>query len=408
MRVQWMLNEGIITRSNQEFFTKACSFLLVLLSVIQGLVVRFLGPPLLVVWLFRFGLFIPDFFDDPAVIFSPEVSLTALEIEEHRLPYGLALGGGYLLMYITYIMSHCPHAKPVTKGIQITRYTEPTAYASDSKSAYRAWIFTPVLWVNFIVMVLFAVNVFGMVITQGWDGTPLMVRILISICFAPFVMGVFEGLMHCDFRCLFGMITSAPAALCMMIWFTVWLPAYATTRLSDLTWGNRERINNLDESEKALTRARNGRRVAILLCVSCTFISAATIMLMQISDLTFPIYVMSYTAILSSTYIFSLLDLMWRLLTPYHCSEEDPIIQEYGNDEEEMACGACVGCGDEGNIEDYIDITAVEKDQTTRALATGSVASRSRSTVSTAGSKSSHNSSGANSSGVNSFGSQEV
>jgi hypothetical protein len=67
-------------------------------------------------------------------------------------------------------------------------------------------------------------------------------------------MGVFEGAMHCDFRCLFGMISSAPAALCLMIWFTVWLPAYATTRLSDLTWGNRERHNKLDESEKALMR----------------------------------------------------------------------------------------------------------------------------------------------------------
>lgn len=249
-----MLNEGIITRSNQEFFTKTLSLLLVLLNVVQGLVVRFLGPPLLVVWLFRFGLFIPDFFDDPAVIFSPEVSLTALEIEEGRLPYGLALGGGYLLMYIAFIMSHCPHAKPITKGIQITRFTEPTAYASDRKSSYRPWIFTPVLWVNFGVMILFGVNVVGMVATQGWSGTPLLVRILIAICFAPFVMGIFEGAMHCDFRCLFGMITSAPAAMSLMIWFTVWLPAYATTRLSDLTWGNRERQSSLDESEKALMR----------------------------------------------------------------------------------------------------------------------------------------------------------
>lgn len=249
-----MLNEGIITRSNQDPINKILSLLLVVLNLVQGLIVRFFGPPLLVVWLFRFGLFIPDFFDDPAVIFSPEVSLTALEIEEGRLKYGLALGGAYLLLYIVYILGHIPHAKPVTKGIQITRYTEPTAYAGDKRSAYRGWIFTPVLWANFLVMVLFAVNVTGMLVTQGWDDTPLMVRVLISICFAPFAMGILEGLMHCDFRCLFGMIYSAPAAMALMIWFTVWLPAYSTTRLSDLTWGNRERVSSLDESEKALNR----------------------------------------------------------------------------------------------------------------------------------------------------------
>jgi hypothetical protein len=139
--------------------------------------------------------------------------------------------------------------------------------------------------------------------------------------------------------------------------------------------------------------------------VSATVISAGTIMLMQISDLTFPIYVMSYVAILSSTYVFSLLDLVWRLLTPYHCSEEDPVIQEYGNEDEEAAAfGACGGCGDNGDLEDYVDITEVQKDQACRALGSpGSAASHSRSTASTAGSKSSHHSS-ANSS----FGSREI
>jgi hypothetical protein len=228
--------------------------MLVILNVFQGLVVRFFGPPLLVVWLFRFGLFVPEFFHDPAVIFSPEVSLTALEIDMGRLKYGLVLGGPYLLLYIVYILGHIPHAKPITKGIQITRYTEPTAYTGDKQSAYREWIFTPVLWANFFVMFLFIVNVTGMLITQGWFGTSLMIRVLICICFAPFGMGILEGLMHCDFRCLVGMIYSAPVAMTLMIWFTVWLPAYATTRLSDLTWGNRERVSSLDESEKALNR----------------------------------------------------------------------------------------------------------------------------------------------------------
>ncbi|KAG7351377.1 chitin synthase [Nitzschia inconspicua] len=384
----WMLREGIITRSNQEIINKTLSLLLVILNVFQGIVIRFFGPPLLIVWLFRFGLFIPDFFDDPAIIFSPEVSLTSLEIEEGRLKYGLALGGAYLLLYIAYILGHIPHAKPVTKGIQITRYTEPTAYAGDKQSAYRAWIFIPVLWANFLLMVLFSVNVIGMLVTQGWYGTPLMVRILISICFTPFVMGVLQGLMHCDFRCLCGMIYSAPAAMVLMIWFTVWLPAYSTTRLSDLTWGNRERTSSLDESEKALNRARNGQKVAILLCLSTIAISVSTIIMMQFFDNAFPIFVMSYTMILSSTYIFSFFDVIWRLLTPFHCSEEDPIIHEYGDDEEAFGCG----CTDDSN-EAYVDISEVEKDQILKQVSTSANASGGGSTDGTAESKSSTSSS---------------
>ena len=250
----WMLNEGIITRSNQDPINKFLSWFLVVLNVFQGLVIRFTGPALLVVWMFRFGLFIPDIIEDPTVIFDPTVSLTTIEFEEHRFSWGLLTGGLYLALYVAFILGHVPVAKPVTKGIAITRYTEPTAYSSDNRSSYRGWLFAPVLVMNFIVIVLFCLNVIGIVVTQGWDGTPLVVKVLISICFTPFVMGVIEGLMYQDFRCLFGMLYSAPFAMTLMVWFSIWLPAYATTRLSDLTWGNRDRISSLDESEKALAR----------------------------------------------------------------------------------------------------------------------------------------------------------
>jgi hypothetical protein len=69
---------------------------LVAISVIQGLVVRLVGPALLTVWVFRFGLFLPDLVTDPSAIFDPNLSLTELEIEEQRLPYGIACGGCYV------------------------------------------------------------------------------------------------------------------------------------------------------------------------------------------------------------------------------------------------------------------------------------------------------------------------
>lgn len=110
---------------------------------------------------------------------------------------------------------------------------------------------------------------------------------------------------------------------------------------------------------------------------------------MQFFDNAFPIYVMTYTLTLSSTYVFSFCDLIWRLLTPYHCSEDDPVIREFGDDEEGFGCG----CTDDVN-EAYVDITEVEKEQVSKqeAASDGSVAG-SRSTASTTGSKSSTSSS---------------
>lgn len=316
------------------------SWFLVVLNVFQGLVVRFTGPALLVVWMFRFGLFLPDLFNDPTVIFDPEVSLMELEIKQHRLGWGLLTGGVYLGLYIAYILGHVPVAKPVTKGITITRYTEPTAYASDKQSSYRSWLFVPVLWINFVVIVLFCLNVFGIIATRGWAETPIVVQILICICFAPFVMGVLEGFMYRDFRCLFGMVYSAPWAMALMVWFTIWLPAYATTRLSDLTWGNRERVSSLDESEKALARARNGRRVGWLLIYSTVGISLAVILLMQVNEYVFPAYVLGYTLILSSTYLFSFFDMLLRIFTCSTCDNDDPFLEEFEDDENPLA-----GCG---------------------------------------------------------------
>ncbi len=241
-------------RSNQDPINKLLSQFLVLINVFQALVVRFMGPSLVVVWMFRFGLFIPDVIISPATIFDPTISLTYVEITEHRLWYGIATGGAYLLLYIAFILGHIPHAKPIKKATQITRYTEPTAYSCDNASAYRRWIFGPVLFVNFLVVVLFTLNVVGIIVTQGWSGTPIIVKTLISICFIPFILGFLEGIVYKDFRCLGGMIASAPFALILQVWFSIWLPAYATSRLSDLTWGNRERICSMDESEKALAR----------------------------------------------------------------------------------------------------------------------------------------------------------
>jgi hypothetical protein len=60
--------------------------------------ILFVGPALLiVVCMFRLGLFLPDLFTNPKIVFDPDLSLVDIEIEEGRLPYGMAIWGGTLL-----------------------------------------------------------------------------------------------------------------------------------------------------------------------------------------------------------------------------------------------------------------------------------------------------------------------
>ena len=309
----WMLQEGIITNSNQDDFTRLMSWILVVLSVLQGFVVRLFGPALNIVWMFRFGLFIRDLYSDPARLFDPDVNLLEVEVEDGRLKEGILCGGLYLVLYIAFVVGHTPRAQPIQDEISIVRYTEPSRYKNDSKSAYRAPIFHAVLWINFVVIILYILNAFGILYTRGWLDTPLSVRALILFCFLPYVMALIEGVIRCNFRPLVHMIIAAPMCVPLMIWFTIWLPAYATTRLSDLTWGNRER-DSIDETENALTREANGRKVSRFLITFNAAIAVGVIICMQFHGEAFPIFVLSYTLILSATYIFSFLDAFFRAL----------------------------------------------------------------------------------------------
>jgi hypothetical protein len=168
-----------------------------------------------------------------------------------------------------------------------------------------------VLWINFIVVVLYIINSCCIVLVLGWDETPLVVKVLIIFCFLPFFAGILDGFARCDLTGLWNMIVSAPFALPLMVWFTIWLPAYATTRLSDLTWSNRERTS-LDESEKALKREENGNKVAKFLICFNVGVAILVIVLMQFYGKTFPIFVIVYTLIISATYLVTFIEVFCR------------------------------------------------------------------------------------------------
>jgi hypothetical protein len=71
----------------------------------------------------------------------------------------------------------------------------------------------------------------------------------------------------------------------------------------------------------------------MMLIFSTVVISAAVIVLMQFFDFVFPAYVLGYTLILSSTYLFSFWDMLFRIVTCDTCGSDDPIIEDFGDDE---------------------------------------------------------------------------
>jgi hypothetical protein len=85
--------------------------MLVIVNVIQGFVVRFFGPALLIVWMYRFGLFIPDIFSDPIAVFDPKISIQAIQFDLKRLKYGVLSGGLYALFYVLFVVGHIPYVK---------------------------------------------------------------------------------------------------------------------------------------------------------------------------------------------------------------------------------------------------------------------------------------------------------
>lgn len=226
----------------------------------------------------------------------------------------IGCGLGYFLLYTLFVLGHTPRAVPVETDVAIIRYTEATVYRSDRKSAYRPTIMAASVIANFAITVLFIVNAVGIIWTQGIAGTPMIVKILICICFVPYVLALLYGGVRCDFRGFFQMCFSAPFALPMLLWFTVWLPAYATTRASDLTWGNRESVG-YDESKKALRRAKRGHIVAAILIVSNLLVALLVIWRMRDHGQAFPIFVSFYTVALSVTYVFSVGDVVVRFFS---------------------------------------------------------------------------------------------
>jgi hypothetical protein len=123
-----------------------------------------------------------------------------------------------------------------------------------------------------------------------------------------------------------------------------------------VTWGNRKG-KGIDESKTAVRRAKHGQSVAMLLISVNSGVAALVIFLMQFYGATFPIFVMTYTLVLSATFALSFLDLTYRFFTCQHCfnsTSNDEVIadDDDGTDSTLFACVPACGADDSGDLSD--------------------------------------------------------
>lgn len=98
----------------------------------------------------------------------------------------------------------------------------------------------------------------------------------------------------------------------------------------------------IDESKKALKRARDGQVVAWFLICFNLAVAVGVIAAMQVYGNAFPIFVIFYTAVLSSTFLLSFFDWIYRFCTCIQCygsTSEDPLVVETNDDDKEVTSG---------------------------------------------------------------------
>lgn len=311
----WVINEGLIGSSLHNFRTQFTAWFLTVLSIVQAFAIRYFAVAILTAWLYGVGFILPDVISDPTVIFQPDFHVEDSDYERRRM-YAVALGGGYILFYIMFVWSHIPSVVPVN-SLSVVRYSEAKNWKTNPDTAFRG----PIMYLSVILNAALALSMITFVllaiVQDGWEGTRLITKV---ICFAtslPYVIAFLDGMINQsppNLSTLRGMLYGALGYYPLMIWFGVWLPAYAFARVSDLSWGTRESGRH-DESDIAIQRNTAGQRAAISMIASNTILAGLLIFL---SSGPFP-HVLSYsmlgyTALMAVNYGISVFDVLSRIV----------------------------------------------------------------------------------------------
>eukprot|EP00977_Amphora_coffeiformis_P005308 scaffold1131_cov161-Amphora_coffeaeformis.AAC.2 len=267
--VSWVLKESWIKNADHSFFTKATAFIMLLLEFLQGIAVRLFVPGTIACGIiFMCTIIPPIYFNDTETIKS------TLDDFKDADPYlywiGCCASGFYLFVFALFLVLHMPRAIE-------TKHNGHVVLTNDKRSAYRPWLFFLAFLLNAVVVGMFIYVGVGVYRTLGWSESPGYLRALTALTTLPYLVAFVDGLVNSknpSFRTIFNLIWMSPVYFVTSLWFYVWFPAYASARISDLSWGNREGGHEEETNNyTALARQYYGRVATVILILFNTAIT---------------------------------------------------------------------------------------------------------------------------------------
>jgi cellulose synthase/poly-beta-1,6-N-acetylglucosamine synthase-like glycosyltransferase len=275
----WVVHEGWIWRGNHSLFVKLFATLFVFINLIQGVSIRLFGPSSLAIGLYTACLVLPLLLSN-----TPEQTLdmlynfeTSEDASRGVRSMAALVTAAYVIIYALFMIGHTPRAVPIKEGALKGRWR------SDKSSAYRPWLFVLGFFTNAIsVMLLLMMG--GIIFAHvGWAATPLAFRLVVLFSVVPYGIALMDGLINSRFLNVTSLLTllwATPCYILASIWFSVWFPAYATARISDLSWGNRDNGGEDQSSEVAKHRANVGK-VMTLTLISSNILATGSALALQ-------------------------------------------------------------------------------------------------------------------------------
>jgi cellulose synthase/poly-beta-1,6-N-acetylglucosamine synthase-like glycosyltransferase len=264
----WVVREGWIWKGHHSWSVKLFATLLVFINLIQGVLIRMCGPSLFAVGLYSACLVLPLLLTN-----TPEQTLDMLyEFEPSKdVSQGIRSMAGlaavaYLLIFAFFMIGHTPRAVPIKEGALKGRWR------SDKRSAYRPWLFALGFLANALSLTLLVLMGAIIFVQVGWAATPLAFRLVVLFSVVPYGIALMDGLTNSQIPNATSLVTllwATPCYLLASITFSIWLPAYTSARISDLSWGTRDNGEDDHQSKDvAKHRTKVGRRMTMTIVLS--------------------------------------------------------------------------------------------------------------------------------------------
>lgn len=234
----WVVRQGWLWKGNQPFLIKLFAFIFIMINLIQGAFVRVAGPATMAILTFNSIIAIPALVSD-----STDDLASFLAADTHETNFGnwngivaVLFTAVYLVFYAVFMVAHTPRAVPVKD-----KSGNPTdKWRNDRKSAYHPVLFGISFVISALQVALLLIVAATIFIRMGWRSTPSAFRLIAFVFPAPYLLAIFDGIVNSrrpNLTSFLNMVRATPVFILSSFWFFVWLPAYSSARVADLSWG---------------------------------------------------------------------------------------------------------------------------------------------------------------------------